>query len=64
MVEDRLEILDKLLNNFFLDNTIIILGFLTDHDWSISICTKLINKTRLEGSSADQTLLARKKSAA
>ena len=39
-MENRFEILDKLLNDSLLHNTIIILGFLTDHDWCLGLCPK------------------------
>ena len=39
-MENRFEILDKVLNDSLLHNTIIILGFLTDHDWCLGLCSK------------------------
>ena len=48
VVENCLEILDKLLNDSLLNNSIIILGVLTDHDRSLGICPKGCYETSLQ----------------
>ena len=50
VVIDGLEILNKLLNDSLLNNSIIILGILTDDDWSLAICTKGSYETSLKRS--------------